>query len=439
MAELHTLRRNVHGFPRWQCPLCNIASRQPKDGTFQYHMNRVHPDQIEEKRKALGDDQFINWYNTLETQAAASLMSVSKLASQISCLIRYRSKASQGPQDQSGPDQNWLEDDPSDQALGPQSASDSITTASETKTPSQPGFLSSRFSPIKVSAHSRGLNLLLQPESRPVSQERLVAETMSIYSGLAMVEAQCIHILTASEVQFGPWIRLHKSFLDECLGFFLVSQHPDASHALKQLATTYKIPERMWRRVHSFVELLQHELPASLEFMISFVYPAYQMMTLLYETVPSLENTWMGFLRDFSPFMAAVEGPGDREVWTGVAEEWASKIPDLMPNRGELYHHMALLAKPNALKQVYFYSRSLISVDLFLSARESTRSLFKYITEKIFSAWPQLRQFLNKSEGFYFRFMRGNADLYSENWNEKIIMQEEKTTRINGLRAERIH
>jgi len=35
-------------------------------------------------------------------------------------------------------------------------------------------------------------DLVLQPETRPISQEQLVAEVKGIYAGLIMVEAKCI-------------------------------------------------------------------------------------------------------------------------------------------------------------------------------------------------------------------------------------------------------
>ena len=37
-------------------------------------------------------------------------------------------------------------------------------------------------------------NIMLQPETRPISQEKLVAEVKSIYAGLLMVEGKCIKV-----------------------------------------------------------------------------------------------------------------------------------------------------------------------------------------------------------------------------------------------------
>ncbi|KAF2433994.1 hypothetical protein EJ08DRAFT_582769 [Tothia fuscella] len=59
--------------------------------------------------------------------------------------------------------------------------------------------------------------------------------------------------------------------LHEHHDFFLASQHPSASPALRRLATKYTMPARMWKHgIHSFLELLRYRLPESLEFMISF-------------------------------------------------------------------------------------------------------------------------------------------------------------------------
>lgn len=50
---------------------------------------------------------------------------------------------------------------------------------------------------------------------------------------------------------------------------------------------------RMWQHgIYSLLELLRHRLPGPLKHMLTFIYLAYSMMTLLYETVPALQETW---------------------------------------------------------------------------------------------------------------------------------------------------
>ena len=106
-----------------------------------------------------------------------------------------------------------------------------------------------------------------QPETRPISQEQLVAEVKGIYAGLIMVEAKCIEVdnKQATLAQADPgaqpklnneqWqalIALHRTLLHEHHDFFLASQHPSASPALKRLASKYAMPARMWRHgIHS--------------------------------------------------------------------------------------------------------------------------------------------------------------------------------------------
>jgi len=117
-------------------------------------------------------------------------------------------------------------------------------------------------------------DIILQPETRPISQEQLVAEVKGIYAGLVMVEAKCIEVdnKQATLAQADPagqpklnneqWqalIALHRTLLHEHHDFFLASQHPSASPALRRLASKYAMPARMWRHgIHSFLELLRH-------------------------------------------------------------------------------------------------------------------------------------------------------------------------------------
>ncbi|KAI9793696.1 MAG: hypothetical protein M1816_007591 [Peltula sp. TS41687] len=243
------------------------------------------------------------------------------------------------------------------------------------------------------SVTQRDPHLLSQPETRPISQEKLVHEVKGIYAGLVMVEAKCIEVVSKqvavaqqagrpprlNDEQWQALIGLHRTLLHEHHDFFLASQHPAASPDLKRLAAKYSMPSRMWRHgIHPFLELLRYRLPSSLDHMLAFIYLAYSMMALLYETVPTFEDTWVECLGDLARYRMAIEDDDlrDREVWTGVARFWYRKAADKNPTVGRLYHHLAILARPNALQQLYFYSRSLTCAKPFLSARESILTLF---------------------------------------------------------------
>lgn len=143
--------------------------------------------------------------------------------------------------------------------------------------------------------------MIKQPETRPISQEQLIAEVKGIYAGLVMVETKCIEVDSAQNAQgdsaaklnneqWQALIALHRTLLHEHHDFLLASQHPSANPALRRLASKYAMPARMWRHgIHSFLELLRHRLPASLEHMKTFINSAYSMMALLFETVPAFE------------------------------------------------------------------------------------------------------------------------------------------------------
>ena len=242
--------------------------------------------------------------------------------------------------------------------------------------------------------------ILLQPETRPISHEQLVVEVKGIYAGLVMVEAKCIDVdekqsaaaqernplyrTQLSPEQWQALIALHKTLLHEHHDFFLASQHPSASPALSRLAAKYSMPARMWRHgIHAFLEVLRHRLPESLDHMLAFIYIAYSMMALLYETVPSFEDTWIECLGDLGRYRMAIEDDDirDREVWSGVARFWYGKAADKAPNVGRLYHHLAILARPYTLQQLSLYLRALTCILPFESAKGSIMTLFNPILE----------------------------------------------------------
>ncbi|KAJ6262294.1 hypothetical protein Dda_3101 [Drechslerella dactyloides] len=244
--------------------------------------------------------------------------------------------------------------------------------------------------------------LILQPETRPISQEQLVAEVKGIYAGLVMVEAKCIEVdskqaaaATAgrdskeiprlNNEQWQALIALHRTLLHEHHDFFLASQHPSASPSLQKLVTKYAMPARMWRHgIHSFLELLRNRLPASLEHMLAFIYLAYSMMALLYETVPAFADTWVECLGDLGRYRMAIEEGDvrDREIWMNVSRVWYSKennrqdCTGLYRNTNRLYHHLAILARPNILQQLFFYHKALAVTQPFDVSRESILGLF---------------------------------------------------------------
>ncbi|KAL8919040.1 MAG: hypothetical protein Q9208_007006 [Pyrenodesmia sp. 3 TL-2023] len=254
--------------------------------------------------------------------------------------------------------------------------------------------------------------IIRQPETRPISHDQLVVEVKGIYAGLVLVEQKCKEVdekqspaaleddptrkAPLSNEQWQALIALHKTLLHEHHDFFLASQHPSASPTLSKLAGKYSMPARMWRHgIHAFLEVLRYRLPASSDHMLAFIYIAYSMMALLYETVSAFVETWIECLGDLARYRMAIEEHDvqDREIWGGVARFWYSKAADKRPEIGRLYHHLAILARPNSLQQLSFYSRSLACLVPFISARSSIMTLFQPMLEGKVSSQHRLRTF----------------------------------------------
>ncbi|KAF3034643.1 hypothetical protein E8E11_004121 [Didymella keratinophila] len=233
---------------------------------------------------------------------------------------------------------------------------------------------------------------LLQPGSQPISQEQLASEVKNIYTGLIMVETECIRVERAQAAapkdpeggvldpdHWQALIALHRTLLHEHHDFFLAAQHPSANPALRRLAGKYTMPALLWKHgIHSFLELLCQRLPGSPD-MLAFIHLAYQMMALLYETVPAFEDTWIECLGDLGRYRMAIEDEDirDRETWANVARFWYSKAADKNPAFDRLYHYLVIPALPNALQQLYYYLTLLNSVDPFHTARQSIMTQFR--------------------------------------------------------------
>ena len=72
----------------------------------------------------------------------------------------------------------------------------------------------------------------------------------------------------------------------------------------------------------------------------------------------------------------------DREIWSNVARTWYNKAADRSPNVGRIQHHLAVLARPNIVQQLFFYTKALVSVVPFTNARDSIMLLFNPLLDK---------------------------------------------------------
>lgn len=116
--------------------------------------------------------------------------------------------------------------------------------------------------------------------------------------------------------------------------------------------------------------------------MLSFIYLAYDMMTLLYETVPYFRDTWIECLGDLARYRMAIEE--DREPhaqWASVAASWYTKAADRLPHIGRLYHHLGILERPS-LRKFACYGTSLTCVMPFPNAKDSMKTLCDPIVEE---------------------------------------------------------
>lgn len=207
-------------------------------------------------------------------------------------------------------------------------------------------------------------------------------EVHGIYAGLVMVERKCIQVVRdqsqnsvkLSNSQWQTLCALHRTLLNEHYDLFLAANHPAASATVRKFPEQVSLPARMWRHgIHAPLELMRNRLPDSLEHMIMFIHAAYSMMTLLLENVPSLEATWLECLGDLARYGMAVEekNPQNRGTWCNVSRSWYMQAADRNPGVGRLQHHLAVLSRPNVLQQLFYYSKSLVSIEPFTNARSS--------------------------------------------------------------------
>lgn len=180
----------------------------------------------------------------------------------------------------------------------------------------------------------------LQPKTRPISQDQLVAEVKGIYAGLVMVEGKCIEVDNAqsrqkynnfSSEQWEALVTLHRTLLHEHHDFFLASQYPLSDIPLRRLASKYAMPARMWRHgFHSFPEALRHKLPDSYRHQSPFDDATYTPMAHRYKAAPPFDDTWLESLDDPAQYRMVIEDDDvkDQLIGPSVARHWYNNPSD---------------------------------------------------------------------------------------------------------------
>lgn len=125
-------------------------------------------------------------------------------------------------------------------------------------------------------------------------------------------------------------------------------------------------------------------------------------------TFPSYMETWIECLGDLARYRMAIEDDNihDRKTWADVSCQWYKKASDLSPGTGRVYHHLAILARPNWLHQLLYYSKSLCVPNPFESARVSILTLIEPLLDS--SAHPYEMQ----QQPIYAFFVRCHACMF---------------------------
>lgn len=240
----------------------------------------------------------------------------------------------------------------------------------------------------------RNCAMLWQVSTGPISKIRLLKEVKKIYAGLLAAESECVsldkrYLLVAQEqtppanLQPDQWqamMQIHQLLISECHDFLLASQHPVADNALRLLAVEISILPRMWSHgIESLLRVMRDGLPQSLEYMLAFIYKSYNMLTVLLETVPVFEDTWIECLGDLARYRWSLHQDCSKEQteWGRIARSWYQKKAMRSPHIGRLYHRLAILARLDKLEQLALFMKSLTCMDAYENSQSRIMEIFK--------------------------------------------------------------
>ncbi|KAJ5152463.1 hypothetical protein N7492_009743 [Penicillium capsulatum] len=251
-----------------------------------------------------------------------------------------------------------------------------------------------------------------------------------IYGRLLNIERQCMKFgeeLKEPNKELSPseWrtlVSFYRALLEEHYCFFVTSQHPSATHAVKALALEHYMPARLWRYgiepclTYLKNKWLRHRESAQnpplelQEYALHFIYLAYHTFTLFLQDVAVFDGIWIECLGDLARYRVAFElnDSRERKVWEEVAKGWYNQCAHRSPGIGHFYNHLGILAQPDVLKQLFYYTKAVIAVIPFDEAYQGidylTRVALKgKISNEMVSTFVQTHSILlNRGSSVHF-------------------------------------
>lgn len=134
-----------------------------------------------------------------------------------------------------------------------------------------------------------------------------------------MVEKKCVEIVVQqtqvptalSRDQWQALIALHRTLLNEHHDFFSVSHHSAAPLELRELASKYEIPARMWRhRLRPLLELMQRQCNEDSAYMNTTLHTIFSMLNRLKIEVPEMADDWADIALDLHRYVGMIRRLG---------------------------------------------------------------------------------------------------------------------------------
>lgn len=229
--------------------------------------------------------------------------------------------------------------------------------------------------------------MVREPPTLQMSRQQLIEEVERIYSKLIYAEKQCNiekqSIADPKGLTSEQWtllINRHRILLHLHHDFYTSSQHPKACKEILGFATGRNVPPRLWGiGIFPLLHTMWAGLPNCVDRMLEFIHHAYNIMILLMETVPRFKNTWAEVLGDLSRYRMSIEvsSVGEKNVWARIAKYWYDQGLDYNYGIGRLHHRLGLIAKPNLSRQLFCYTKSLVSIEPYEYSTTSIQPAFK--------------------------------------------------------------
>jgi hypothetical protein len=217
--------------------------------------------------------------------------------------------------------------------------------------------------------------------------DKLINEIQAAYFDITRLEDRSAQLMSSLDVYsqradktFEDLYVAQTSLINKYFDFMFLAHHPTGNSVTRSLVRKYKIALRLWNKgILKYLDLLRTHSARNQDAMTKFIFHCFSLLTMLVDKPYDYRHMWLEALGDIARFSMAI-GSVSNGDWRGISQYWYCRAANRSPGVGRLFHHCAVVCIYR-LDSLYYFCKSLLSLQPFAPSSETILSLFESNSE----------------------------------------------------------